>query len=333
MSYIDADIIVGKQIKITNHLTDLGIDNVRKEIVDGLKAKQKYISSKFFYDEKGSILFENITQLPEYYPTRTEMSILKKVAPKIMANLRNVDIVELGSGDCSKISILLSSLLNENLDSITYVPVDVSKTAIQNSAEELVEKFPELSINGLVADFINQLNLIPKGRKRFFFFLGSTLGNFTEGVANKFLADLSSNMNPGDSFVLGVDLVKPTDVLDNAYNDSQNITADFNKNILNVVNDIIETDLNTSDFQHNAFFNSDKSRIEMHLITNKDIYLKSSYFDDEIFIKKGENIHTENSYKYSTKRINKLSEITGLKIKQIHTDDNEWFALIHFEKE
>lgn len=333
MSYLETEIITRKSIKIVNHLTELGIKNIRHEIIKGLTAENKYISSKFFYDKKGSKLFEEITQLPEYYPTRIEKSILHEIAPKLMYNLKNTDVVELGSGDCSKITILLSAVNQENLASINYIPVDISRSAINEAAQELVEKFPELSVNGLVADFFTQLSVLPNKRKRLFFFLGSTLGNFTEEITDSFLVNLSSIMNKQDSFLLGVDLVKSPEILHKAYNDIKNVTADFNKNILNAVNNIIESTFDIADFEHHAFFNKEKSRIEMHLIANKDVTINSAFHNDKIQIKKGEKIHTENSCKYSIERIKKLGEITGLKIKDIHTDSNNWFALVHFKKE
>ena len=332
MNYIETAIIEAQHIKITNHLNDLGIDNIRKEIIQGLISKQKYISSKFFYDKKGSKLFEDITHLSEYYPTRTEKEILKRIAPELMKNLQNTDIVELGSGDCSKIRILLNSIPNENLESINYIPVDVSQSAIYESAQSLIELFPNLSINGLVADFINQLDIVPSDNKRMFCFLGSTIGNFTKDVANYFLKNLSDNMNSGDTFLLGVDLVKPIPILHDAYNDSQNVTANFNKNILNVINNIIESDFNINDFEHKAFFNEDKSRIEMHLIASKDLTVTIPFSRSNIIITKGENIHTENSYKYSLNQINKIKKTTGLTIQRTFTDSNSWFALVLFEK-
>ena len=152
-----------------------------------------------------------------------------------MSDLKNMSIVELGSGDHSKISILLKSIRTENIQTIKYIPVDVSQSAIKNASEELVRLFPELTINGLVLDFINQLEIIPSDDQRMFCFLGSTLGNFSDKIANEFLTDLSSNMNVGDTFLLGLDLVKPDQVLHDAYNDNQKITAAFNKNILNVL--------------------------------------------------------------------------------------------------
>lgn len=332
MNYFKPEVVDLEQITITNHLKDLGINNIRKEIIEGLFSTQKYISSKFFYDEKGSKLFEDITQLPEYYPTRTEKSILKRIAPNLMSNIKNIDIIELGSGDCSKINILFSSIEEKNLENINYIPVDVSQSAIHDSAQQLIEKYPELSISGLVADFTSQLELIPLNNERMFCFLGSTLGNFTEENATNFLINLSSIMEIGDTFLLGIDLVKPINTLHAAYNDSQGITANFNINILNVVNDIIESDFNTDDFEHKSFFNKEKSRIEMHLIAKKAISIQTPYSNSNIVISKGENIHTENSYKFSMEQIQSFGTITNLTVKNIYTDPNNWFALVLFQK-
>jgi len=332
MAYLGSELNVIDQIEISNHLRDLGIDNIRKEIIEGLTTYPKTISSKYFYDEKGSKLFEEITRLPEYYPTRTEKDILKKIAPEIMETLSYTDIVELGSGDCSKISILLQAINEDNIENINYIPVDVSQSAIQDSAEELIEKFPNLSIKGLVADFINQIDLIPAENERMFCFLGSTLGNFNEEIAHSFLKNLSHNMNTRDTFLLGLDLVKPIHILHDAYNDAQNITAQFNKNILHVVNEIIETNFNPNDFKHYAFFNASKSRIEMHLKAINDITIQSPYYSSPILIKKGEYIHTENSYKFTLDQIKGLETKIDLKIKEIYTDENNWFALVLFQK-
>jgi L-histidine N-alpha-methyltransferase len=332
MSYTQTATIETKLTKITNYLPDLGIENIRSEIINGLISKEKYISSKFFYDNLGSKLFEDITQLVEYYPTRTEKSILRKVSPSLMNDLTNVDIVELGSGDCSKIKLLLKDIHEDNLETINYIPVDVSLSAIQNSTEELSELFPNLTINGLVADFINQLQYIPSKRERLFLFLGSTIGNFTSDISTSFLNNLSSTMNSGDSFLLGVDLVKPKNILHNAYNDKKGITAEFNKNILSVINNTINSNFNIDDFEHKAFFNEIESRIEMHLIAKKEIIIKTPFHDSEIVIKKGENIHTENSYKYSQEMIESIEKFTKLKIKNTFTDEKKWFSLVLFEK-
>lgn len=332
MSKFNTEVTVVDQVTISNHINDLGIENIRKEIIEGLVSDQKYISSKFFYDSKGSKLFEQITQLPEYYPTRTEKGILKQIATDLMHDLNYTDIVELGSGDCSKINILLDAIPQENMSTINYIPVDVSYSAIQNSAEQLIERFPDLTINGIVADFIHQIDLIPADNQRMFCFLGSTLGNFNNEVANEFILNLSQQMNTGDTFLLGLDLIKPVHILHDAYNDNQGVTAQFNKNILHVVNELIESDMNPDHFAHVAFFNEDKSRIEMHLKAKEDIRITSPLLNNEIILEKGETIHTENSYKFSMDQISDLEKTSGLKINQLFTDENSWFTLILFEK-
>lgn len=332
MPKFNTEVTVIDQITISNHVNDLGIENIRKEIIEGLVSDQKYISSKYFYDSKGSKLFEKITQLPEYYPTRTEKGILEQIAHDLMHDLNYTDIVELGSGDCSKISILLNALQQENLANINYIPVDISYSAIQNSAEQLIERFPDLTINGIVADFIHQIDLIPADNQRMFCFLGSTLGNFNDEVAREFILTLSENMNEGDTFLLGLDLVKPAQTLHDAYNDAQGITAKFNKNILHVVNELIESEIDSEKFEHQAFFNEDKSRIEMHLKAKEDVRINSPHLDQEILLNKGETIHTENSYKFTPDQISELEKTSGLKINQLFTDENSWFTLILFEK-
>ena len=332
MAYTAIDIVDIEQISITNHLPDLGIDNIRKEVIDGLMANPKYISSKFFYDDKGSKLFQAITKLPEYYPTRTEKGILEEMVPKLMKDFKNRSIVELGSGDHSKISILLKAIRPENIKSIKYIPVDISQSAIKSASENLIKSFPDLTVDGLVLDFINQLELIPSDEQRLFCFLGSTLGNFNEKEANSFLKDLSSAMNSGDSFLLGLDMVKPIPILHDAYNDDQKITAEFNKNILNVVNEIIDSEIDPDNFEHKAFFNATESRIEMHLKANKKMLINFPYSNTSISINRGEYIHTENSYKFSKDRITVLEQITNLKIQQIFTDEKNWFSIVLFEK-
>ena len=190
--------ILRKQITIRNYLCNTEHEEVVSEIIDGLSAQQKYIPSKFFYDAYGSKLFEDITCLPEYYPTRTEKSLLKEIASQISKTLRNIDIVELGSGDCSKISILLDAIPFENMATVRYIPVDVSSAAISKSAEMLIKRFPDITIHGLIADFLKHLSAIPGNINRLFCFFGSTLGNLTRKQSVQFLLDLKDIMKPGD---------------------------------------------------------------------------------------------------------------------------------------
>jgi len=320
------------EITVINYLPRIEKDDLRKEIITGLTADNKHISSKFFYDAIGSKLFEKITGLPEYYVTRTERAILKEVANEIGNELKDYDIVELGSGDCSKISILFDAMPVRCIESVRYIPVDFSKSAIEKSANILVDNFSGLEIRGLVADFTRQLKHIPSGAKRLFCFFGSTLGNFTQDRATKFLARLSEVMNSGDILLLGVDMVKNKDILEKAYNDSRQVTAEFNRNILNVVNKLVDTNFNTDDFEHVAFFNEKRSRIEMHLKASKDLKITSPHLSGSISIKQGETIHTENSHKFTDESINQLASDADLEIKNRFTDNNKWFSVIQLVK-
>src|SRR5664279_1525535 len=319
MNNPETSAIIRKQIAIRNYLCSTNHEEVISEIIDGLSAQQKYIPSKFFYDENGSKLFEDITCLPEYYPTRTEKSLLKEIASQISKTLRNIDIVELGSGDCSKISILLDAIPFENMATVRYIPVDVSHAAISKSAEMLVKRFPDITIHGLLADFLKHLSAIPKNTNRLFCFFGSTLGNLTRKQSIQFLMDLKAVMKPGDQLLIGLDMVKDARILENAYNDNQGVTAAFNKNILNVVNQYVKTAFNPDSFEHLAYYNQPKTRIEMHLRALKDLDVKCMYLPDNIRIKEGETIHTENSHKYTHWHILDFAGITGLKINAVYT--------------
>ena len=332
MNYKTSELIQAGQINIENFLAELGIGNIREEIINGIQFKERYVSSKFFYDERGSNLFEEITHLEEYYPTRTEKNILRVNSSSIMSSVSGMDIVELGSGDCSKIKVLLDSVPAEILETIRYIPVDLSQSAVNDAASQLAVLYPDLLINGIVADFFSQLHLIPDERPRLFCFFGSTIGNFEKADAIKFIQDLANIMHPADRLLLGMDMVKEESVLNDAYNDSQGVTAAFNKNILSVVNGIIESDFNENDFEHRAFFNRYKSRIEMHLVANKEVSISSMYFNENCIIQKGESIHTENSHKYTIKDIEDFAFASGLQVKQINTDNNKWFSLVEFIK-
>lgn len=333
MNYIETGILQKQKVWIKNLLPEIGIEQARQEIVSGLLAKNPFISSKFFYDENGSMLFEEITQLNEYYPTRVEKEILEKIAPDLMNRKSSFEIIELGSGDCSKISILLNAVENQNLNNLKYIPVDFSRAAIKNSGNELSENFPELEINGYVADFIHQMDLIPHSEKpRIICFLGSTIGNFLKKEAQEIIIGLSKGILEDDILLVGFDLVKSESILHTAYNDSKGVTEKFNKNILNVVNTIVKTDFNQNDFEHLAFFNKEANRIEMYLEANKDCEIYSPYLVNSIQFKRGDVIHTENSHKYSRELVHELIVDTGLTIKNSYKDSRNWFVLVEFER-
>jgi L-histidine N-alpha-methyltransferase len=328
MNFNEVGILQQKKFSIKNLLPEIGIDQVRKEIIQGLTAEKPYIPSKFFYDEKGSQLFEEITRLPEYYPTRTEKKILSRIASELMNRKSNFEIIELGSGDSSKISILLDAVQKNNLKNLKYTPVDFSQSAIKDSASILAESFPELEIEGFVADFIHQIDLIPHSNAaRLVCFLGSTIGNFTKNESVEILNNISAGLFKGDSVLIGFDLVKPKNILNLAYNDSQGITEEFNKNILHVVNKIIGADFDIDWFEHLAFFNEQKARIEMHLVANQNCTISLKHSGKKLHFSKGDSLHTENSHKFTFSSIEEIVAESGLKINNIFTDEKRWFAL------
>lgn len=332
MNYNEVGIFQHQKIKIKSLLPEMGINEARNEIVKGLEKTPPRISSKYFYDKTGSDLFEEITRLEEYYPTRTEQSILKVIAPEIMNRFSEFEVVELGSGDCSKISILLDAVQNENIANVSYQPVDISSAAIKKSAEQLTQQFPEIKIQGFVADFIHQFKLLPPSNiPRMICLLGSTIGNFSNRDAKSIFKNLARGMQQNDVLLMGFDLQKPIEILEAAYNDKKGVTERFNKNILNAVNQIIQSNFNEKDFEHQSFFNSQKSRIEMHLVAKKNCVVESPFFRMPLEFKKDDSIHTENSYKYSLPMIEELISGAGLKTEAVYHDKNKWFTLVEFK--
>ncbi|TRX66008.1 L-histidine N(alpha)-methyltransferase [Carboxylicivirga sp. M1479] len=304
---------------------------LRHELLEGLMMEQMKMSSKFFYDTNGSKLFEWITKLPEYYPTRTEKSILKQYGQQLFGHLSHIDLVELGSGDCSKISLILSAIPSKQRETIIYRPIDFSQSALDQSQLQLLKVLPELKVEPLVADF-TKLQALPNGQPRVICFLGSTIGNFDLHESQLLLQQIADIMNTGDQLIIGLDLVKDTETLESAYNDSQRITEAFNKNILRSCNNILHSNFHPPAFEHLAFFNHEKSRIEMHLKALSDLFVKSPYLNGQIMIQKGETIHTENSHKYTIPMIEELADSIRLNIKNIFTDQKQWFSLVQMVK-
>jgi len=297
------------------------------DILKGLSEKQKRISSKYFYDTKGSLLFEKICRLPEYYPTRTEISILKQIASQIMIKNNFDDVIELGSGEALKIKILFNALKSEQRKNTTYFPVDISSSAIEDSKKHLNTTFPEIKVHGIARDFMTHSLTLPENRKRLFCFFGSTIGNLNDLQSVSFLKQIAEQMGNDDLFLLGFDNIKNKNVLEPAYDDDAGITAQFNKNILSVVNNLIKSNFNLSLFEHYAFYNKEKTRVEMHLKAKEDFTVWIDSVEKEISFKKGETIHTENSQKYSIDMIRKIAYKSGLKLTRWHTDPNEWFTV------
>jgi L-histidine N-alpha-methyltransferase len=332
MTYQDSGFCEHITIDYNNYRPHIDNDEIARDILSGLTRRNKHISCKYFYDAIGSKLFEEITRLPEYYLTRVEKRLLNELSLHIGNKLANTDIIELGSGDCSKISILLAGVPARDIASIRYIPVDVSHAAIKESANILNTLFPGLRIHGLIADFTSQLSGLPEEKKRLFCFLGSTIGNFSRSDSIALLKDIGGIMQTGDMLLVGFDMVKDVETIETAYNDSSRVTEAFNKNILHVANTLAGTDFNPDDFGHVAFYNEEYSRIEMHLRALDDLVITSPHLAETIFIERGETIHTENSHKYTDKRIKELASHAGLSIHNTYRDQDNWFSLIQLRK-
>ncbi len=330
MNFYNTQLIQNDKIIISNYLSHTNNGEIISEIHEGLTAKPKYILSKYFYDSAGSKIFEDITNLPEYYPARTEKSILEEIAPVISKTIDGKDIIEIGSGDCSKISILLKHILANERKTLRYIPIDVSYKAIEESAEILLQEYPDIKIHGILADFLKNIDILPGKSKRLICFFGSTIGNLSETQAVNLLKNLEKIMNAGDQLLLGMDMVKDVTILEKAYNDADQVTAHFNKNILNAINNLANTNFDTDQFEHMAFYNENKNRIEMHLKAIDDVEVYSPHFTEKVILKAGETIHTENSKKFTLNDISNFADKTGLEIKEIFTDKKQWFSIVQF---
>lgn len=318
--------------KIINKLKERDPAEVQKEIIEGLSSQPMSISPKYFYDADGSRLFESITTLEEYYPTRTEKAILTALGSRLELDFQDLNIVELGSGDPSKIRLLLKQIPSKALPSLHYYPVDISPSALEGSMVKLAEEFPGIKITGIAADFMQQFDKLPKVRNRLFCFLGSTIGNLMPEEREHFMKALSEEMEDGDHLLLGLDMVKDPQILHKAYNDSQELTAAFNKNVLQVMNEMVDTRFDTSDFEHLAYYNKEEQRIEMHLKALRDHKIPVNGHQQTLAIKKGDTIHTENSYKFTSENIDRIGKNAGLKTKKVFTDEQKWFSLVLYGK-
>ena len=299
-----------------------------RDVMKGLNEDQKYLPSKYFYDERGSDLFEQICELDEYYPTDCEMEIMRNEIGEITDSIGDyVQLIELGSGSSMKTRLLLEHC--ENL--AMYVPVDISGSFLQGVAEKLRKEFPNLEIQPVAADYTTPFE-IPKSdsiKRRVVYFPGSTIGNFTRKRATKFLNGIGQYLSTGDGLLIGVDLKKEIGVLEAAYNDSEGVTAAFNKNILAHLNRELGANFNADQFQHRAFYNAKKSRIEMHLESLADQTVQIN--GQRIRFSTGETIHTENSHKYT---IEEFEELSGdlFERKKTWTDNRGYFSVHYFEK-
>jgi L-histidine N-alpha-methyltransferase len=299
----------------TLHRTDSG---VIAEVWDSLHREPKELSPKYFYDQRGSELFEEITRLPEYYLTRAERGLLHAVAPTLVATT----LVELGAGNAEKTRILLDAMSGLT----TYVPVDVSATFLADTAEQLRAEYPRLRVSPIIADFTRGAPAAP-ARPALYAFLGSTIGNFADDEAIALLSRIQSRMKRGDRLLLGADLVKDHATLDAAYNDSRGVTAEFNRNILYVVGRELGVDFHPELFEHLAFYNAEAGRIEMHLMATRDLCI-SIPDAGSIYVRHGESIRTEISNKYDRRRLTAILGAAGLRVTMWNVDERHGYALV-----
>lgn len=295
------------------------------DVRDGLLRRQKELPSKYFYDERGSELFERITRLPEYYLTRAERSLLGAHAGALIDELRPRTLVELGAGSAVKTRILLDAMHDAG-SAEEYVPIDVSRDFLGETTRRLAGEYPSLRVTGAVADIGESLGLPRRLRRPVLFaFLGSTIGNFDAPAARALLTRIRDAMGPFDRLLLGTDLRKPRKVIEAAYNDGRGVTAAFNRNMLRVLNRELGANFEPGAFSHRAFYSTDRHRIEMHLVARRELMIHIPSVGD-IHLASGESIRTEISCKYDRPSVRRLLRAARMRLEHWLTDDQR-FAL------
>jgi L-histidine Nalpha-methyltransferase len=316
-------------LRIDVHVGDGSVRALPDDVLDGLTKPFKELPPKHLYDARGSALFDRICELPEYYPTRTERAILHGHADAIARRTGMAELVELGSGTAAKTRVLLDAM--ERAGTLwRYVPFDVTEQVVRDCAASLADEYPELAIHGIVGDFERHLRGIPgpePGRPRVVAFLGGTIGNFTPGARRRFLRSLAGLLSPRDYLLLGTDLVKDVDVLEAAYDDAEGVTAEFNRNLLHVLNRELGADFPCELFEHVAFFDPDHEWIEMRLRARRACHVRIEALDLEIDFARGEELRTEISAKFTRPRVESDYAAAGLELAEWFTDEDGLFAL------
>ncbi|WP_397546220.1 L-histidine N(alpha)-methyltransferase [Rhodothermus marinus] len=304
-------------------------DTFREDVLQGLAQRPRRLSPKYFYDARGSALFEQICELEVYYLTRTELKILEKYGAEIARHLGpEIALVEYGSGSSRKTRLLLNQLETP----VVYVPVDISRSALKQAMRALQRHYPTLCIRPVCADYTRPFPLpevSKKARRRIGFFPGSTIGNFEPEEALQFLKQIARQCGPEGGLVIGVDLQKDPAVLEAAYNDPEGVTAAFNKNLLVRINRELGGTFDLANFVHHAFYNRAAGRIEMHLVCQKSCQVKVA---GRLFsFAAGESIHTENSYKYTLEGFAQLLREAGFRVRQVWIDPKRYFSVQYAE--
>jgi L-histidine Nalpha-methyltransferase len=296
---------------------------LREDVLDGLTRPFKEIPPKHFYDARGSELFEQICELPEYYPTRTERAILEDCAGAIAERTEAAELVELGAGYATKTRLLIDAM-----DLERFIPVDVSETTVRECARQLIDEYPGLSVHGLVGDFERHLVHLPEPRgTRVVAFLGGTIGNFPPGSRRRFLRTIARTLGDDGWLLLGTDLVKDPRVLEAAYDDSAGVTAEFNLNVLHVMNRELGADFDVDGFDHVAFWDADREWIEMRLRSRRRQTVSFPDLDLTVHFDQREELRTEISAKFTPTRVAGDLAAAGLELVDWFTDEDELFAL------
>lgn len=314
-------------LTLSNHLAaDSAYHALRRDVLDGLRQTPKSLPPKWFYDSVGSDLFDQITRLPEYYPTRAEAEILRARSGEVAAASEADTLVELGAGTSEKTRRLLDALRDRG-SLRGFVPFDVDANVLSATATAIQREYPGVEISAVCGDFEEHLTEIPDGGRRLFVFLGSTIGNLTPGPRAQFLATLAGVMRPGDSLLLGTDLVKDADRLVRAYDDAAGVTARFNRNVLAVINRQLDADFDVDAYQHVARWNTDEERIEMWLRSGRPQRVRVGALELTVDFADGEEMLTEVSCKFRPDGVSAELAAAGLRRIRWWTDAAGDFGL------
>jgi L-histidine N-alpha-methyltransferase len=314
-------------IRIDSHLDDTQERSLADDVLDGLTRPFKELPPKHFYDARGAELFDQICELPEYYPTRAERAILEEQSDALAELTGAVELVELGSGTAAKTRVLLDAL-SEAGTLERYVPVDVTESMVRDCAEALTSEYPGLCVHGVIGDFERHLQHVPPpAGPRIVAFLGGTVGNFPPGSRRRVLRKVAGLLGPSDHLLMGTDLVKDPRVLEAAYDDSQGVTAEFNRNVLLVLNRELAADFDPEDFDHVALFDEQNEWIEMRLRARREHTALVRDLDLPVHFDEGEELRTEISAKFTPERLQGDLAAAGLELVRWLTDPDEQFAL------
>lgn len=298
----------------------------REDVLAGLSAARKSLPPRYFYDQYGSELFEQICQQAEYYVTRTEAALLQQRAPEVLDLVGECSLVELGSGSSVKTRLFLDEYQRRGYP-MDYVPVDISASMLAEAAQSLIADYPRLSIEALATDYLNGLASLPPAERRLVLFLGSNLGNYTDPEQAELFTQLATMLQPNDYFLIGLDLRKPVEILEAAYNDAAGVTAAFNLNLLRRINRELSADFNLAQFTHLAFYNHDQHQIEMHLQSQVAQEVEVTELGLHVSFQPQETIHTEISRKFDATEVANQLAPYGFESCARWTDERGWFLM------